>query len=434
MPLLVTNRNFRLLFTASAVSNLGDGVSALAFPWLATLITRDPTLIAVVVFATRLPWFLLSIPAGVITDRVDRRRLILWADTLRFFLTFAVVALILSTPSLPMADTDSGQARLIWAFSALAFLLGTAEVLRDNAAQTVLPSVVDKTHLEKANGQIWSIEQVMGSFVGPPLAGFLIATSVPVPFVFDAVTFAVAVWLVWGMTIPAKPSPLQSTSFWRDLSEGIRWIIANRLILTLAILLGLLNALHIATITILILFSQEILGLSAFGYGVLLTAGAAGGVIGGLIAPHIVHRIGGTKSIILAMGLFIISFSLFYLTNSPFVAGLALFLVMLGGLLWNVVTVSLRQRIIPERILGRVNSIYRFFGWGMMPFGALAGGYIVSYFEPTLGREAALRLPFLFAAIGVAMLLGYILMAVRIPTKKRPGVKAGPVQQGGSTS
>ena len=89
-------RNFRLLFSASAVSNLGDGVSALAVPWLATLITRDPMLIAAVAFATRLPWLLFSIPAGVWTDRVDRRRLMVQADLFRMLLTFGIVAMILS--------------------------------------------------------------------------------------------------------------------------------------------------------------------------------------------------------------------------------------------------------------------------------------------------------------------------------------------------
>ena len=142
MSLLVANRNYRLLFSASAISNLGDGISALAFPWLATLITRDPALIALVAFATRLPWMLFSIPAGVITDRRDRKTLMVQADMFRFILTAGVIALILSIDTIPPEDTAH---LYIYALSGLAFLLGSAEVIRDNAAQTVLPSIVKRT-------------------------------------------------------------------------------------------------------------------------------------------------------------------------------------------------------------------------------------------------------------------------------------------------
>ena len=146
---LWANRSYRLLFSATAVSNLGDGVSALAFPWLATLITRDPVLISLVAFATRLPWFLLSIPAGAIVDRSDRQRLIVRSDWVRMALTVAVIGLILTVPAFPPV---SGEVFYISMLSVLAFLLGTAEVLRDNAAQTILPSVVRAEELETANG------------------------------------------------------------------------------------------------------------------------------------------------------------------------------------------------------------------------------------------------------------------------------------------
>lgn len=204
MALLAHNRPYRLLFFATAVSNLGDGISALAFPWLATLLTRDPLLIALVAFAQRLPWLLFALPAGVITDRYDRRSLIIRADLLRFLLTCGVVALALQAPALPLAGDPLPY---ILALCAIALLSGTAEVLRDNAAQTVLPSLVPKAQLEAANGQLWSVEQIMGAFVGPPLAGILIALAVPAPFVVDAMTFGLAAWLVWAIALPARPAP-----------------------------------------------------------------------------------------------------------------------------------------------------------------------------------------------------------------------------------
>ena len=171
--LLTRNRNYRLLFSASAVSNLGDGISALAFPWLASLLTRDPVLIAAVAAAGKLPWLLFTAPAGVITDRADRQRLMVLSDILRMVLTCGVIALIFAVPDL--APSDDNQL-YVWGLAALAFALGMAEVLRDNAAQTALPSLAEGRELKEANGQIWSVEQTMGAFVGPPLAGILIAT------------------------------------------------------------------------------------------------------------------------------------------------------------------------------------------------------------------------------------------------------------------
>ena len=405
--LLIANKNYRLLFTANAVSNLGDGISSLAFPWLATLITRDPVLVAMVAAATRLPWLLFSIPAGVITDRANRQRLMVQADILRLLLTFGVIALIISGPDLPMPD-DAKQAKmLIFSLCAAAFLLGSAEVIRDNAAQTALPSIVDPQDLEAANGQMWSIEQVMGQFVGPPLAGLLIALSVPLPFALDAVTFALAAWCVWLIAMPARVAPKLPDGFWQQMRQGIVWIYAHKLIFRLAVMLGALNMLHMITLTVLVLFSQEILGLSAAGYGILLTAGAAGGVLGGLIAPKIAARIGANASLKLALLVFPLPYFAVFLTSNIYVVAAALFVEMLAALLWNVVTVSLRQRSIPDELLGRVNSIYRFFGWGTMPIGAMIGGVLVALFEPEMGREAALRLPYLVGAAGCLALFFY---------------------------
>lgn len=410
MSLLVANRSYRLLFSASAISNLGDGISALAFPWLASLLTRDPFLISLVAFATRLPWFLFSIPAGVITDRYDRGKLMVRADIFRFLLTAGVIGLIATAPALPF---EGDPLPYILALSGLALLLGCAEVIRDNAAQTVLPSIVAKGDLESANGQIWSIEQIMGSFVGPPLAGVLIALSVPAPFIVDAVTFGLAAWLVWMIALPAR-AVAERRRIWPETLEGWTWTRAHPVILRLAVMLGLINGFSIMTLTVLILFSQDILGLGAIGHGVLLTAGAAGGVVGGLIGPKVIAKIGTQHSLWLALFLFPLPWIMIATTSNPYVVAAALFLEMVAALLWNIVTVSYRQRLIPDELLGRVNSIYRFFGWGMMPFGALLAGWIVSVAEPDMGREAALRLPFIISAAGLAVMCLYGRIKLRL--------------------
>ncbi|MEM6408039.1 MAG: MFS transporter [Pseudomonadota bacterium] len=415
MSLIAKNRNFRMMFSAAAVSNLGDGISMLAFPWLATLITRDATLIACVAATTRLPWLLFSLPAGVITDQFDRRKLMVQADILRTLLTVGVIGLILSAPAMPLADGDSAVFPMIAGLCAAAFLLGSAEVVRDNAAQTALPAIVEKSELEVANGQLWSIEQIMGQFVGPPLAGLLIAFAVPVPFVVDAVMFGLAAWLMWQVSMAPRGALNLPKGFWRQLREGADWMRAHALILRLAIMLGCVNFVFMMSATILVLFSQEVLGLGATGYGFLLTAGAAGGVAGGLLGPKIAKRLGSQRTVIAALFAFLIPFAIFVVTNNVAFVALALFLETFAGMTWNVVTVSLRQRIIPDALLGRVNSIYRFFGWGTIPLGALFAGSLVSGFEAEMGREAALRIPYVFGLVASFALALYGFARLKLP-------------------
>lgn len=410
MTTLAANRSYRLLFSATAVSNLGDGISALAFPWLATLLTRDPFLISLVTFATYLPWFLFSIPVGLITDRGDRQRLMVVADVLRCGMTCAVIALIFVVPSLPL--TGDASTYILW-LASLGFLLGCAQVIRDNAAQTVLPSVVEGAQLEKANGQLWSVEQVMGNFVGPPLAGVLIAWAVPLPFAVDAATFALAALLVWTMVIKPRPRPARAP-LRQELSVAWTWLRDHPTLLQLAVLLGLINGLHMLATTVLVLVSQERLGLEAVGHGLLLTAGAAGGVIGGVLGPWVIDKIGRDRCLLLALGLMPLPFLAIGLTTSPYVAAAALFVETFVALIWNIITVSYRQRLIPDDILGRVNSLYRFFGWGMIPAGAVIGGLLVTWAEPGLGRQAALALPYWVAAVLTGVLAVYGALRLRL--------------------
>ena len=403
MTLIARNRPFRLLLSSAALANLGDGIGALAFPWLATLITRDPLMIALVAFATRLPWFLLAIPAGVLTDRHDRRQLMLRADAFRALLAVGAVALAIG---LKDGTAPGGELAAILSLSALAFLLGCAEVVRDNAAQTVLPSIVAPGDLERANGQIWSVENIAGSFIGPPLAGLLIALALPVPFGAEAIGFALAAWFVWAIALPPRARPARRHPL-TEAAEAWRWMRAHPVVLRLAIMLGILNAFTLMALTVLVLVSQDRLGLGPAAYGILLTVEAAGAVAGGLLGPALVARLGPDRSVRLALALFPLPWLVIAVSDQPAVVGAALFVGMGAGVVWNLVTVSYRQRLIPDALLGRVNSLYRFFGWGMMPIGALAGGWIVSLAEGPFGRDMALRLPYLAAAFGAAALAVY---------------------------
>lgn len=408
--LIRRNRNYRLLFSAAAVSSLGDGISLLALPWLATLITRDATLIALITAAGHLPWLIFALPAGVLVDRVDRRRIMLGTDIASCLLSFGIVGLALQGPAL------HGPA-LPWiaALCGFTFLLGAAQVLHENAAQTALPALVAPADLEQANSQIWSVEEVMKSFAGPPLAGLLIAAAVPAPFAFDALSFALAAWAIWRLSMPLRQALPARADFLRDLREGIAWLRAHRPILQLALMLGALNFIGTMATTILVLFAQEILGLGAARYGLLLAAGALGGVLGGMIAPLVARRLGAHRTLMLSLLLMPLPYVTLWLAKSVALAAAALFVEVVAGMLWNVVTVSLRQRLIPDALLGRVNGLYRFLGWGVMPAGALTGGALVDWLGALRGRQAALHEVYLIAALGMGALLLYAARALRLP-------------------
>jgi MFS family permease len=290
------------------------------------------------------------------------------------------------------------------AIYAAALLLGIAEVLRDNSAQTLMPAIVDTENLEKANGRLWGAEVVMNSFVGPPIAGLLLAIAFALPFFVDAGTFAVAAALIFtigGNFRPkrsAEASSCARPSFWAELKEGVRWLWAHPLFRPMAIVLGVINAMSNLAFATEVLFAQEILELGAAGFGALMTAGAAGGVIGSFAAARVSKRIGQGPSLFLTLVVGAIGTLVVGLTSSAVVVWAMILLGALTGTLWNVITVSLRQALIPDHLLGRVNSVYRFFGWGMMPIGSLLGGVIVAITEPLAGREWALRAPLIFAA------------------------------------
>ncbi len=419
--LLWSNRNYRLLLSGSAVAKLGDGVAAVAMPWLATLLTRDPLMISAVATAEYLPWMLFALPAGVWTDRTDRRRLMIRADCARLALALCVIVLTLSTPAGPIPS--GGWTWLVAVLAGIAFLLGTAAVVRGNAAQTLLPSIVDRDDLERANGQMWSAEQVVGRFAGPPLAGVLIAAGIVVPFGFNAATITIAIVIVWLIALPIR-KPTGQKSFWPALGEGLAWMRRNPVILQLAIMLGVVNAVSAGGLTILVLYAQEVLHLTATGYGALLSCAATGGVLGALLAPLVARRIGIRVSLIVALAGFVLLQVLLGVFSSTVLAGIAMFLEAAGGMLWNVVTVSYRQRLIPDDLLGRVNSVYRFFAWGAMPFGAFGSGALVSVLQSAIGRSAALHSPYLLGALVCGGLLAYGLMRLRFgrPVETEPKV------------
>lgn len=402
-------RNFRLLFASTTVTNLGDGVMAVAVPWLATLLTPDPVLIGLVAGARTLPWFLLSLPAGVITDRFDHRRLLVAADGLRIVLSLALLVLALT------ASPGTGP---VLGMAGLAFLLGSAEVLRDNTAQTFVPTVVDRSQLEQANGSLWAGEQLAGQFVGPPLAGVLIGVSVALPFGVHAGLLATGVALIAAMALPRRAVLIDRPSMMVALREGLGWLWRAVMLRRLAWLLGGFNFLGYGFEAVLVIYGQRVLGLGAVGFGALLTAQACGALLATLIGPWVLRLVTPTQAIVFGMGGFSAVCGVLALGPTVGVVAAALAVNGFCGMLWNIAQVSYRQRHIPPPLLGRVNSAFRFVGTGPAAFGALFFGALIGWAEPggaeMGGAVQAVLLPYAVAAGIGAALTAYAVALLRL--------------------
>lgn len=406
---------FQRFVLASGLTNLGDGIATVAWAWLASLLTRDPLLIALVPVALRLPWVLFALPAGIITDRVDRKRLIVSMDIIRA-IAFGLAGFAI-WQALPLGDAPaSGVSNppLFLGIIFAALFVGAAEVFRDNAAQTMLPSIVPHADLERANGRLWSVELVGNAMLGPAIGAFLIAAYLPLPFVANALIFGGAIALVSRISGDFSPAKRAVRNWKTELKEGFAFLKSNKLLQSLALITGCWNLLFHMMMIALVLHVQENLNLGAQSYGFILAAGAIGGIIGGWAASHIIKILGPGRT---AQWMLFASFPAFVaIAVAPSAITLALTLAAFEftGLVWNTVSVSYRQRIIPNELLGRVNSIYRLVAWGMMPIGLILSGVIVRVSELYWSRDVALISPFIGAAIGALVLAALGWKALRV--------------------
>ena len=396
-------------------------MTAIAYPWLASAVTRSPFLIALIAVASRLPWLIFTLPAGVITDRFDRKKIIVSMDATRGLLALTVGVFVTFEAS-QLGDLNkvaqNAKTQTYWLLYLVllitALLFGCAEVLRDNSAQTFLPSVVEEKQLESANGKLWSVEFLTNSFIGPPLGSLMLGVAVFLPFYFDASTFFISAALI--LTIVPVFKTVSSAQvrgkieFRSEIREGFGWLWCHELLRPMAIILGLINLLGAMSTAVFILFAQEILKTSVYVFAILGMAGAVGGTLGGIVAPKISQRLGSGPSLALTLAAVPGTSLVVGLTSSWQVLWIFTAFSTIFAVLWNVITVSLRQKIIPSELLGRVNSVYRFFGWGSISIGSLLGGLIVSIMEHFTTREIALRTPYFVAAV-----LGFVLMFFAIP-------------------
>jgi MFS family permease len=392
-------RNFWRQFVASGVSNVGDGMVHAAAPLLTLTLTNDERLIAGVSFCAAIPWLVLSLPAGVYIDRFDRRKLMIAANVIRAVL-FGLIAFSAATGTLS-----------IWIFMAILIGVGCCEVIFDMSAQAFLPQIVPDHLLEKANGRLSSLELITNTFIGLPLGAWAFVLAIGVPFGVNAASFALAALLVASIRIPSAKTPKANSeelrnSFKADLTEGLQWLWSNKLIRTLAIMLGIANMTAMFGEAIFVKYAAVELGVTGRAYGFLLALTAIGSILGGLLGDKIAKRLGIAQSIVYSYFVFGFVGIIYFFMPYVWAVAIAASFMGLAGTTWNVVTVSLRQRVIPTELFGRVNSVYRFIGTGSIGIGALIGGQIA--------YSTNLRMPFLVAAI-----IGLGALAIGGPTLYR---------------
>lgn len=358
--------HFTRLWLASAVSNVGDGITLAAGPLLLASLTDDPVLIAGAVFAQQLPWLLFSLVSGAYADRLDRRRLIIGVNVAR--------GLVLGTVAVAIA---AGAIAIPVVYAAV-FLLGTAETLADSASSALLTSVVPPEDLPRANARLSGTFIVANQFLGPPVGAYLFVVAAALPFGFDAATFVAAALLV--ATLPrrtgARAEAPGRTRLRTDIAEGLRWLWLHQTLRVLYVCLCLMNLTFVAAFATYVLYARERLGLGPLGFGVLISVSSVGGVLGSLVASRLEARFG--MAALLRTGLVIETSTHLVLavTRSPWVVGVTMTIFGVHAVVWGVVTMSLRQRVVPDHLLGRVTSVAFLLSNGGSLGGALVGGLV----------------------------------------------------------
>jgi MFS family permease len=357
---------FQRLVVASGLSNLADGVFVVALPLVALGVTRDPAAFASVTLVGRLPWLLVALPAGALADRLDRRRTMTLVNVGRAALIGALAAIV-----------AAGWEEL-WILYVVAFALGVGETLFDTAAQSIVPGVVEPDRLAKANGRLYAVELTSNQFVGPPLGGLLAGIALWTALGVSAAAYllgAGVLALVVGSFRPERAGP--PTRLRTDIAEGVRYLAGHKVLRTMALCTGLSNLASTAWGAVFPLFVVEPgpMGLSEGAFGLLLTTGAIGAVIGSAAAHRVEQQLGRTATLAVSMVVFSTWMFAPALTTNPWIVG-ATGILAGTSVVWNVITVSLRQRIAPDGMLGRVNAGYRLLAWGVMPIGAGLGGIL----------------------------------------------------------
>jgi predicted MFS family arabinose efflux permease len=378
-------RGYRWLLASSWATNLGDGIAVAAGPLLVASLTRDPVLISLAALLHWAPPLVFALYAGVLSDRLDRRRIVIAADGLRVVVLGVLVATMLT-----------GHVTVAVALLALG-LLSTAEVFADNTASTLTPMLVHRDDLSVANARLQAGFLTLNQLAGPPIGAALFAAGRAWPFVAEAVLLAAGVLLVSRVALPDHgPTVARAGNrAWHDIAEGFRWAVHHAAVRTLALTILIFNVTFGAAWSVLVLYAQQRLGLGAIGFGLLTAVSAAGGLLGTGLYGWITRRV--SLGNVMRIGLIIETLTHLALavTTSAWVAAAIFFVFGAHAFIWGTTSMTVRQRAVPGHLQGRVASVNTICVYGGLVVGSAVGGLLASH--------GGVTAPFWFAFAGSAV-------------------------------
>ncbi|WP_341974074.1 MFS transporter [Microbacterium sp. LTA6] len=380
-------RDFRWLLASSWTSNIGDGVALAAAPLLIASMTSSPILVASGAILQFLPWLLFGLHAGAIADRFDRRRLVMFANAARAVVLAALCVFLVT-----------GSAN-IWIVFAVAFLYGTAEVFVDTAGSTLLPMVVKPADLGLGNARLQAGYLVANQFAGPPLGAFLFAAGTAWPFLLEVICVSFAVLLISRMArtpVPPRESGAHPPVH-TDIAEGLRWLWRNPPVRMLVLIILVFNITWAAPWGVLVLYATEHLQMGPVGYGMLTTASAAGGLLATVSFGWLERHVSFATLMRVVLTLEVLMHLAFALTTVDWVALVIMFVFGAYAFIWGTISTTVRQRLVPAELQGRVASVNMVGVFGGMVIGQALGGVIAQFW--------GLTGPWWFAFVGAAITL-----------------------------
>jgi MFS family permease len=402
--------NYSKLFGAFSLTFLGDGLTLAAVPWLVSTLTTDTLYASITMTALRLPWLIFSLPVGVLIDRYSRKHMLVGASFTRMiFLLFLTVCIWGGWISIPL-------------LALFMFGIGLSRVVFDSTVQTIIPQIVEEKKLEKANGQFTAGQLITSDILGVALGGFIITMHIVYPFAIDTVTALISLLLIMGLRGSFKPATESKESqapdasagaakqttqeeseqntrpmknWKREMWSGIQYVFQDRFLRGLAILSVTITLMFSMILVTQIFFVREVLQLEAYAFGILISIATVGSILGSQAVAYMRKRWSSKKLILLS----ILSMGLLYggvgLTSNAYVVGGLYFCAAFFIVVYNVVRSSILQRSVPNELLGRVGSVFRFLSFGISAIGTLLGGLLVRVSETFFDRLFSLQLPYL---------------------------------------
>ena len=381
-------RSFRWLLSAAIVENAGDGVALAAGPLLVASQTRDPFLVSLAVLAQYLPVLLFGVIGGAAADRLDRKRMVVVVNVIRAVVVLGLTATI-------VAGTVSIALILI-----VLFVMASAETFADSASSTLIPGLVAREDLGIANARMQGAFLLTNQLVAPPIGAFMFAAGMALPFASNAAAFALSAVLITRVVTSARAPAGERPGIVAEMFAGIRWLVAHPPMRTLALTILLFNVTFGAAWSVLVLYAHDRLGMDAVGFGLLTTASAIGGIIGVTAYGRLERRF--SLGNIMRVGLLIETAThlVLALTTSSAVALVVFVVFGAHAFVWGTTATVVRQRAVPDELLGRVGGVYRVSIVGGMVIGTPLGGVIASAYGITA--------PFWFGFIGSAVLVALL--------------------------